>query len=159
MDKNQVLIDYLISCPSIKNNPLFFNFIEAKDNATQLVITGNEKSLDKPYIDGSVEKLYTFTIIDYKSVVYQAVVKLPGYTNENVSDLMDVQGIIDWITEQNNLKNFPNFGNKCEVEEIKAMTSNPTLNGVDTAVSPGLAKYSISIQIKYLDKTGVIWNS
>lgn len=159
IDKNQAVIDYLIQCPQIYNNPLFFNAINAQDNNKQVVTLANERNVTRPYIDGSVLKRYTFTIIDFKSVSYQPVVKVEGdeYKNENVSDMLDTQGIIDWIDEQSVNHNYPNFGDDCMIEDIKALTDNPNLNGIDTSSSPSLAKYSISIQIDYIDYSKKLW--
>ena len=157
MDKNQAVINYLSSCPAIAKNPLFFNFAQAEDNNKQLIAVATDKRVEKPYIDGSVLKRYTFTIIDYRSVIYQAVVKEAGYPNENVEELLDVQSIIDWIDEQNSEYNFPDFGEDCIVDEIKALTDTPRLNSVDTSASPALAKYSVAIQILYLDTSKRIW--
>jgi hypothetical protein len=158
MDKNQAVIDFLFSCPQIANNPLFFNFSQAEDNNKQLVTVANDKAIERPYIDGSVLKRYTFTIIDYRSVIYQAVVNKTGFANENVDEMMDVQSIIGWIEEQNDNMNFPDFGEDCVVEEIKALTDSPNLSGVDSSVTPALAKYNVSVQIQYLDKSKVTWN-
>lgn len=164
--KEQAIIDYLITCDSIRNNPLFFNFINAKDKNKQLMTFANEKSTNQSFVDGSIRKRYTFTIIDFRSVSYNALVTALGTTtssqpipNENVDEFLDVQAIIDWITEQNRARNFPDFGDKCLIEEIRALTDNPNLNGVDTKVKPSLAKYSVSIQIDYIDKTDAIWNN
>lgn len=157
VDKNQAVIDFLLTCPAIQDNPLFFNFLNAKDDNKQLVVTGNEKSINKAFVDGSVQKRFTFTIIDYKSVAYQAIVNSPILVNENVQEVFETQGIIDWISEQNDARNFPNFGNDCLIEEMHTLTDNPNLNGVDTSVSPALAKYSISIQIDYVDTSKMIW--
>ena len=157
MDKNKAIIKYLMQCPTIKNNPVFFNFGEVEDNSKQIVTTSTDKNIERPYIDGSVLKRYTFTIIDYRSVIYQALVTIEGYDNENVEDMMDVQSIIDWIDEQNDNYNFPDFGNDCVVEEITAPTDIPNLNGVDKDSSPNLAKYSIAIRVQYLDNTKKIW--
>lgn len=157
MDKNQAVITYLSSCPVIAKNPLFFNFAKAEDNNKQLVMVATDKKVERPYIDGSVMKKYTFTIIDYRSVIYQAVVKEAGYPNENVEELLDVQSIIDWIEEQNTSGNFPDFGEDCIIDEIQALTDTPRLNGVDNSASPALAKYSVSIQILYLDTSKRIW--
>lgn len=156
-DKNQAIIDYLCTCPSIRNNPIFFNFIQAQDDNKQIVTLANDITVQKPYIDGSVLKQYTFTIIDYKSITYQAIVKQVGFVNENVEEMLDVQEILDWITTQNEAHNFPNFGSDCEIDEIIALTENPRLNGVDTSVSPALAKYSISIRVTYLDISKRLW--
>lgn len=158
VDKNQAIIDFLMECPQLKNNPLFFNFTEAKDNNKQLLPLANDKVMDRTFIDGSVMKRFTFTLIDYRSVAYQAVVNQAGYANENVEELFDTQGIIDWITEQALNKNYPDFGNTCEIEGMIVLTDNPNLNGVDTSTKPSLAKYSFSIRIDYLDTSGRIWN-
>lgn len=150
-DKNQAVIDFLMGCPQIVNNKLFFNFINGKDNDKQFVTVANDKSVNRPYIDGSVLKRYTFTIIDYRSVAYQALVTTAGYTNENVAEMLDVQAIMDWIEEQADNRNYPDFGDKCIIDEMRTLSDTPRLNGVDTNVNPALAKYSMSIQIDYLD--------
>ena len=158
MDKNQATIDFLLQCEELRNNPMFFNFITAKEDNKQFVTVANDKSLNKSYIDGSVLRQYTFTIIDYKSVSMNALVTIPGYTNENVEDVLDVQNIIDWITEQADAKNFPNFGEGYIIQSMEALTDNPNLNGIDSSTSPALAKYSFSIRIQYLDETQILWN-
>lgn len=158
-NKYQAIVDFLLTCPQFNNTPLYFNFIEAKDNNKQIVTTANDKALNDSYIDGSVLKRFTFTIIDYKSITYQAIPKLAELSNENIEEIMDVQSIIDWVTEQAKNKNFPDFGTNCIIEEMKATTDNPDLNGVDTTLTAPLAKYSMVIQITYLDKSEVIWTS
>lgn len=157
MDKNQAIIDFLIQCPQIQSNPLFFNFIQAKDNNKQFVTVANDKSLNKPFIDGSVQKRFTFTIIDYRSVTYQAIVKQAGYPNENVEEMLDVQSILDWVTEQADNHNYPDFGADCQIDDMRTLTSEPNMNGVDTSVTPALAKYSFSIQIDYIDTSKMLW--
>lgn len=158
MDKTESVIQYLLDCPAIKDNPLFFNFAHAEDNNKQLITTATDRAVERPYIDGSVLKRYTFTIIDYRSVVHQAVVGLAGYPNENIDEMLDIQSIIDWIEEQNELRNFPDFGEFCYVDEIRAMTDIPNLNSVDTTTTPALAKYSVAIRIQYLDKSKMLWS-
>lgn len=167
VDKNQAVIDFLITCPAIQANPLFFNFLNAKDNNQQIVTQANDKSMQHPYIDGSVLKQYTFTLIFFKSVLYQAIPKnleIPGtttpatdYVSENVVEIGDVQAIIDWVETQADSRNYPDFGANCQIDGMKALSENPGLNGVDTSVTPALAKYSFSIQIDYLDTTKAIW--
>lgn len=158
MDKNRAIIEYLYECPTIAQNPLFFNFAEANDNNKQLITTANDKRMNKQFVDGSELKRFTFTIIDYRSVIYQALVNIPGYENENVEELFDVQSIINWIEDQNDAMHFPDFGPDCVVERITTLTDNPNLNGVDTKTTPALAKYSMAIQVDYLDTSKVIWN-
>ena len=162
IDKNQAVIDYLMTCPVVYENPVFFNSIQAEDDTKQIITQTNDKALSKKFVDGSVEKRYAFTIIDFRSVTFNPLVippqaLQPNYTNENVEDMLDVQGVIDWITEQNKLRNFPDFGEFIEIQEIRTTSENPNLNGFDTSINPVLAKYSITIQIDYLDKQDMIW--
>lgn len=158
MDKNTAIINYLIQCPAIQDSPLYFNFVHGNEDDKQIITTSNEKTIDRPYIDGSILKRFTFTIIDFKSIAYRAVVKDDIHPDENVEDLLQVQDIIDWIEEQNDEQNFPDFGEDCVIEEIKTTANNPNLNGIDSNVSPALAKYSISIQVNYIDYSKVLWN-
>lgn len=157
VDKNQAVIDFLLQCPTIASNPLFFNFLNAKDESKQIITQANDVSLNKNFIDGSKLKRYTFSIIDFRSITDQPIPKYPGLPNENVEELLDVQGIIDWVNEQADDLNYPDFGEDCMIDSMATTSDNPNLNGVDTQVTPALAKYSISIQIDYIDRSKVLW--
>lgn len=157
VDKNKAVIEFLVQCPSIASNPLFFNFGTVKTDNKQLVTVTNDINIHRPYIDGSVMKRYTFTIYDYKSISYNAIVKTGDYPDENVEDMLQSQGIIDWITEQAEMGNYPNFGDDIVIDRMVALSDNPALSGVDTSLQPTLARYSISIQIDYIDYTKSIW--
>lgn len=159
VDKTQATIEYLLMCPKVADSALYFNFINATDEDKQFITEANEKTLNTPYIDGSVDKRFTLTIIDYRSIAYQEMARYQITANESVEEYLDVQSLIQWIEEQQDLKNFPNFGPDCVVERIGTATENPRLNGVDTQANPVLAKYSISIQIDYLDKSKMLWNN
>ena len=158
-NKTQATIDFLLTCDSIKNSPLFFNFINAKDNSKQILTLANEKVTNQSFVDGSVAKRYTFTIIDFRSVAYNALVAQEGYSDENVEEYLDVQSIIDWVQEQDDDRNYPDFGENCIIDSMRVLTDNPNLNGVDTSTKPSLAKYSLSIQIDYLDTSRALWNN
>lgn len=158
IDKNQAIIDFLLQCPTIQENPLFFNFLNAQSDNKQIIVQANDVSLNKNYIDGSILKRYTFSLIDFRSVVFQPLPKVEGYTSENVEELFDVQGILDWVNEQADSENYPDFGEDCYIDNMKTTSDNPNLNGVDTSVTPALAKYSMSIQIDYIDNAKKIWN-
>jgi len=157
VDKNQAIIDFLLDCPAIMYNPLFFNFLQAQDENKQIIVQSNDKVINQRYIDGSVMKRFTFSIVDFRSVTYQPLPKVTGYTSENVEELLDVQGIMDWINEQAEAENYPDFGEDCFIDNMTTTAENPNLDGVDTSVTPALAKYSMSIQIDYLDKSKMLW--
>lgn len=156
-DKQEAIINYILQCPQIKDTPLYFNFINAKDNTSQIVTTANDRFLDKPYITGSVEKQYSFRILIFKSITDDALVKLEGFAHENVEELAYVQALIDWISEQNELKNLPNFGEECDVDSIETSAETPRLEGINMEVAPPLAMYSVTIRIHYVDNSKNIW--
>lgn len=157
IDKNQAVIDFLLTCPAVRNSYLYFNFTSAEDNNKQIVTLANEKTRNRRYIDGSIDKQYTFTLIDFKAMTPKPIVE--GRIDENVDDMLQVQELIDWVTEQNDNKVYPDFGETCIIDEMRVLTENPRLNGIDSNVSPALAKYSISIQIDYLDISKKLWNN
>lgn len=159
VDKNRAFVDYLLQCPQILSSPLFFNYINAKDNTTQIATSSNDRSISRPYVDGSIKRQYTYTIIQFKSITDIPLAKLPNYSNENIDDLTDFQAIIDWISEQQEAHNYPDFGTDCIIEEIKSSTDAPRFDGINTDVNPALAMYSIDIVIDYIDTSKVIWNN
>ena len=156
-DKNQAVIDFLLQCPTISSNPFFFNFLNAKDDNKQFITQTNERIANKQFVDGSVMRRYTFTIVDFRSIAFQPIPTVSGYSSENVDEMYDVQGIMDWINEQADLRNFPDFGSDYIIDNMTTTSDNPNLNGVDTQVTPALAKYSMSIRIDYIDTTKRLW--
>lgn len=156
MDKNQLMVEFLQTCPTIKNNPLFFNFGNVEENAHQLTINSDDAALQKPYIDGSVLKRYTCSVDSFKSVACNPV--LSGGIGENIEDFAEVQSLVDWINEQGENFNFPNFGENISIEEMKTLTTKPKLIGVESSLNPPMAIYRIIIQIDYIDNTRRLWN-
>lgn len=165
IDKNKAVIEYLLQCPDIYDSPLYFNLIDAKDNTIQILTQAEDKTLSRPNIDGSVNKKYTFTLITFKSISELEIVKPVGtgtdveeYPNENIDELQAVQLLIDWILAQEDLKNYPNFGDDCIIDSIDTTTDYPRFDGINTEMTPPLAMYSIAVVIEYLDTSRVIYN-
>lgn len=159
VDKNQAIIDYLIQCPNIVNSPLYFNLINAKNDNVQIITRANDTTMDKPFIDGSIPKQYTFTIIVFKSISENPIVTEvgTGYTNENIDDLADAQALLDWVVNQQELRNFPDFGEDCYVDDIQTTTNVPRLEGINDELTPPLAMYSIGVIVNYIDTSKMIW--
>lgn len=158
MDKNTKVLEYLLTCPNIAGTPLYFNLINAKNDSKQFITTANDKYLNRTYIDGSIAKQYQFTLIIYKALSDNSVVNGHITQDENIEDMFDIQALIDWITEQEYIHNYPDFGEDCVVEAIATTTENPSLNVIDMGVSPNLAEYSITININYIDYSKIVWN-
>lgn len=159
IDKNQAIISYLLQCPSIQNKPLYFNFINAQDDTTQLIPLTEDTATGRKYVDGSIAKTYIANLVIFKSISDMAIVKTDSveYPNENIEDMQDVQLLMDWINEQDDLYNFPDFGSDCIVEHIQTTTYSPRLDGVNVELTPPLGMYSVSIQVDYIDQTKILW--
>jgi len=157
IDKNKAIIEYLLTCNNIKNSALYFNLIDAKDGNIQIITTSTDTTYDKSFIDGSKPKKYTCNIVTFKSINDLALVVGTSYANENVDDVADVQTLIDWIDEQNEARNFPDFGTNCIINSIKTTTDEPRFDGINTSLQPALAMYSIGIMVDYIDTSKVIW--
>lgn len=153
-EKTNAIIEFLMTCPNVTGSPFYFNFAEIADGNTQLVKDADK--VGKTYIDGSQLKYYTFTIVSYKAVAHNPLVDEPGFIDENISNLAKVQEVIDWVNQQDEDKNYPNFGENCVIDEMKCLTEDPNLNGVDTKQNPPLAKYAFTIKIQYLDNSKAI---
>lgn len=154
MNKNQAMLTFLQTCPSIRDNPLFLNFGKVENNAHQVNMRSDDVSLHRPYIDGTELKRYTFHLDTFKSVAYNPVVQ--GLPDENMEDFEEVQALLDWINEQGELKNYPAFTD-CIIDKMRSLSTKPELVGVDTTMSPPTAVYRISIQIDYLDTSKQLW--
>lgn len=156
MDNNNAIIEFLKTCPTIQKYPLFFNFAENEDETNHFITESD--SVKKRYIDGSVLKQYTFTIASYFSVAYNAVVGTTDFGDQNMENMAIVQEILDWIDEQADEKNYPDFGSNCIIEDMQTLTTDPDLDGIDTSVNPPIARYSVGVQIQYIDTTKRNWN-
>lgn len=156
MDKNESMIKFLMNCPTIRDNPLFFNFADEEDGNNHFI---SEKDvMRKRYVDGSALKHYTFTIASYSYVSHVAIDNGESIVDENMENMAKVQEILDWINEQSSEGNFPDFGTDCVVDNMETLTSDPDIDGIDTSVNPPMARYSVGVQIEYLDKSKMIWN-
>lgn len=158
MDKNKALINYLITCQDIMNTPLYLNFVNAKNGVHQIQTLESDKNINAPYIDGSVKKRYSLTLITYLTISINPLVKVEDINNENVADLATVQKLIDWIDEQNTNHNYPNFGDDCVIDEIGTTSNNPRLDQIDATQSNPLARYSFTIYVDYIDNSKRMWN-
>ena len=160
MDKNEAMIKFLMQCPTIQDNPLFFNFAEAEDGNNHFITEKDTKK--KTYIDGSMLKQYTFTIASYYAVSHTAVLNdtdTDTIVDENVENMAKVQAVLDWIDAQADNQNYPDFGSECEVEDMSTLTTDPDIDGIDTSVNPPIARYSVGVKLMYRDYSKTVWNS
>lgn len=157
VDKNKATLNFITTYPGITTSPIFMNFINAKDDDVQFITDSNDTSLNRTFVDGSEMKQYTFSIVITKSITNLAITK-DDMESENIDDIAEIQAFMDWINEQGDNEIYPDFGEKCNIEKMHTTAENPSLDGIDTEVSPALALYSIEIRIDYIDYSKVIWS-
>ncbi|MBQ2968670.1 MAG: hypothetical protein IJE10_11205 [Clostridia bacterium] len=140
-DKSEKLMDWLLTCPYIKD--LFFIFGDPKNGDTVLYPeTGYNDEWDEgmPYIDGSGDKIYTFTIIQF--VPYT---ENPN-SKENVEHYQGVQRVASWIDEQGEKGNYPEFPGGSVINKMEVL---PFENGGLAGMDENGAKFMFSIRINY----------
>ncbi len=128
----------------------FFNFSSAENGDVvfapdDIIQPTSEISDDviQGYIDGSKEKEYILTAIFFLPIETQ-----PN-TDKNLEWASVVENVANWVQAQNDLGNFPNFGEKCIIERVETVQASDGISGADETG----AKYQFSIRIIYRDIT------
>ena len=146
---------FIMQCESVKNNKLFLNFVEDQQNGIKQIVTSQiARAQDKEYVDGSVLHKVIFTIFDFKSIGFNALIADLS-KNENIETLLEVQDFIDWLTEQEKAKKYPDFGADYKVEKLETGYLSPSTPAFDNN-TPYIAKYSIPIVCWLWDYTEAI---
>ena len=145
MDFVTPFITWLLQSDYIKNNKLFLNAIEAQDNNVQIITQQIPENQVAKYIDGSKTYPITFSINNYKSISYSQLVKTMLEGNENVTDILDVSKIIEFVKDMESKGNYPIFADNITVERAYCQYNTPSTPAVDSSYSPALAKFTIPI--------------
>ena len=133
----QSVINWLMGYPQLKI--LYFNSSTTEPHNVSLNTITND-DFEVKYIRGRGIKRYDFAIVQMAS--YDT-----GTGTTNLEEMFDVQKFMDWIDEQNKLKNYPIFekGNVISVENLQ---NAPTFSGV--LENGMIAKYMFQIRIRYI---------
>ncbi len=144
MNKYQAVMDLISTCPLVGYDA-YFNFIDEthNDNNTSLV-TVPYGTLVKKYVDGDSLKKFQCEIRQVKPMSRYS------NTSENIEQMQIVQEFLDWINEQGKDGNFPDFGEKCDIQAMK------TPDGVDYPSIAGImdntALYAFPFEILYIER-------
>ena len=82
----------------------------------------------------------------YEFAVVQMLPQDQGTSEVNAEQAQIVQDFMDWIDEQNRLRNFPKFQG-CKVLSIENLQHMPNLAGVNEAGTVDL--YMIKVRVRY----------
>lgn len=130
------LWEWFAGCAQIAR--LFFNF--GGDGSGDTVIAPSSDTLLEDYIDGSQRRQYAFEL-------YRTLPLTTGPNDDgNVRMLEDVESVLQWVHEQNDDGNFPEFPSGCTVDSISVLED---MNGYVSMVDQSTARYMIPMAITY----------
>lgn len=135
---------YAFFSPKIEEllkNVLKFNFsAESKD--TVAFTTQYSDKIRRRFVR-AVEKEYGFAIVITKS-----------YSTEdddlNLQAMNFAQAFMDWVDEQDKMKNYPEFPESCQITRLETLQNMPNLAGVN--IKEGLARYMLQCRLIYREK-------
>lgn len=102
--------------------------------------TSPSEAWEKKYLRDKGVKRYDFHVVMIRP-------HDTGTSILNIDEIFNVERFMEWITEQNSLKNFPNFGEDTKVLSIEPLQNMPQLATVDPDGAG--AKYQFSVRVRY----------
>lgn len=121
---------------------LNFNFSPDSPDSITFLTDYSDKVI-KRYVRVGAEKTYGFTILMTK--MYST-----NTDDLNLEAMNFAQGVMDWVDEQNHIKQFPDFGERCTVKKIENLQNMPNL--ADVNPEEGIARYMIQCRVIYFEK-------
>lgn len=134
--RHKAVWDWLMTCPHI--NDLFFSASRAEDGSTQMFPT-EEKLAD--YIDGSKKIRYICALTRFMPY------SVDPNDESNIFKLISFEKIADWIEDQIDLGNVPQFPDGYILTDLSVL---PNQSGWVVAQDMTMAKYMIQFQIEYI---------
>ena len=125
----------------LTDNYLYFESADAYPNVRVLVPNYGDY-LRKTDICGFKYKSYSFVFIGYEHID-------TGTSDINISNMELMDTFYEWIEEQKENKNFPNFGENCSEYDIIPLQNMANLA---TVSEDGLAKYMLGVRIDYKEE-------
>ena len=156
MNKDEAFINFIKTCELFNNEKLFFNFGIVEQGARQFITQSDDALIDKECIDGSKRKRYTMYLDTFKSTSYIPIVDDKLTVDENFEEFNEVQEILDWINDQDSIRNYPDFGTDIVIDKMQTTTNKPELVTVNRTLEPAVAIYRISVRIDYVDLSNTI---
>lgn len=145
MDLVTPFVKWLLQSDYIKNNKLFLNAIQAKDNNLQIITQQVVENQVKKFVDGSKAYPITFSIASFKSASYNPLIQTRVGADENLSDILDVSKIIEFVKEMDEQGDYPAFTDNITVERAYCQYNTPPTPAIDSSLNPVLAKFVIPI--------------
>lgn len=139
VNKHNVMFEYIQQCPQVKD--LFFNFSDNEKGGTVFSPISSDYVVET-YIDGTTKRWYDFSIVQYLTISTE-----PNST-ENIDTVFEAEKVMEWISEQEAAKNYPDFGDDCSIIELFVLQNTPAVAGQNLRA----AKYMFSCRVEYFER-------
>lgn len=139
VNKDKAVMEWVLKCPMLTDTPLF-NWLDEHDGSVAIMpIQGEAEPV--PLIDGGSIRYYDFA--------FQVMFPVSETTDDVNTDAMFTQRQWqDWIEEQEQAGNYPDFGGKCSGYELQNMSSDPQ---IAQQYENGMAVYQFFARLIYLE--------
>ena len=140
MSKHKALYDWVQTF--LDDNYLYFESADAYAGVRQLIPNYGDY-VNKTDVLGFKYKSYSFAFIGYEQLD-------TGTSDINIQNMEIMDKFTEWIEEQKENENYPDFGPNCSDFELF-----PLQNMADLAMvtEDGLAKYILAVRIDYKEET------
>ena len=142
MTKHKVMKNYVEEkVMELSDRLVSFNFSDDSIDGVSFLTNYSGKTVKK-YVRAA-DKEYRFTIL----MTWHFSTETDDL---NLQAMNFAQEFMDWIEKQNKDKNFPDFGEKCQVKKIENLQNMPNLAAVDWENMK--AQYMIQCRVLYFEK-------
>lgn len=143
INKYQAVMDFIKGCPLVGRD-VYFNFIDETNNDGNTTLsTVPYGEIVKRYIDGDLLMKMQFEIRQVKPLATYS------NTTANTEQMQLVQEFLDWINEQGEKGNFPDWGD-IEVKKMSTPESVKTPAFVGSNTEGAL--YAFPFEILYMER-------
>lgn len=125
----------------LEGNYLYFESADAYPNIRVMVPEYGDYTR-KTDVLGYKYKSYSFIFIGYEQID-------TGTSDVNIENMEVMDAFNDWIVEQQENRNFPDFGDTCNEYEIVPLQNMANLAYIS---EDGLAKYMLGVRIDYKEE-------
>ena len=144
MNKYDAMLNFIKQYPLAGGNA-YFNFIDQTNNDGNVsLMTVPYGQIVRRYVDGPKLMKMQFEIRQVKPLSKES------NSTANTEEMQKVKDYLDWINLQGKTKNFPDFGDKCEIISMGTPdeVEYPTVAGVDD----DSVLYAFPFEITYIER-------
>lgn len=134
--KHAAVWNWLMQCPHVGD--LFFNLSDGEIGSTKLIPS---ESVLQTYIDGSTVRNYDCALTRFEACT------LDPNDDMNIESLRRFELLAEWIEEQAEKGNFPQFPEGQTVQEITVLTNE---GGFMALQEMDICKFMLQFRIEYL---------